>query len=202
MAEESLLRAWWKRLRGTLEPKPFPYADAAILDSRLRGLVAGPERVLGAFGIGPGQRVLEVGPGIGYYSADAARRVGREGRLICLDVQGEMLGAVRRRVGAAGGEVLLIQGSATELPLASACVDHVFFVAVLGEVPDRPRALQEVRRVLRPSGRLSVAELFPDPDFITKATLRRELGAAGFVEEATRGHLFYTSTWRSVVRPG
>jgi ubiquinone/menaquinone biosynthesis C-methylase UbiE len=200
MADESLLRAWWKRLRGELEPKPFPFADAAILETPLRALVAGPERVLGAFGIGAGERVLEIGPGIGYYSVDAARRVGREGRLVCLDVQREMLGAVRSKVAAAGGQAFLIQGSATELPLASGCLDHVFFIAVLGEVPDHGRALAEVRRVLRRGGRLSVAELFPDPDFVTKTTLRRELGAAGFAEESTRGHLFYTSTWRSIDR--
>jgi ubiquinone/menaquinone biosynthesis C-methylase UbiE len=197
MAEESLLLAWWKRLRGELEPKPFPFADAAVLEMPLRRLVAGPERILGAFGIGRGERVLEVGPGIGYYSADAARRVGREGRLFCLDVQREMLGAVRTKVAVGGGEALLIQGSATQLPLATGSVDHVFFIAVLGEVPDHPRALAEVRRVLRPGGRLSVAELFPDPDFVTKTTLRRELTAAGFAEQSTRGNLFYTSTWRS-----
>jgi ubiquinone/menaquinone biosynthesis C-methylase UbiE len=200
MADESLLRAWWKRLRGELEPKPFPFADAAILETPLRGLVAGPERILGAFGIGAGERVLEIGPGIGYYSVHAARRVGREGRLFCLDVQREMLGAVRSKVAAAGVQALLLQGSATELPLASGSLDHVFFIAVLGEVPDHARALAEVHRVLRPGGRLSVAELLPDPDFVTKTTLRRELTAASFAEESTRGHLFYTSTWQSISR--
>jgi ubiquinone/menaquinone biosynthesis C-methylase UbiE len=81
-----------------------------------------------------------------------------------------------------------------------AVLDHVFFIAVLGEVPDHARALAEVHRVLRPGGRLSVAELLPDPDFVTKTTLRRELTAASFAEESTRGHLFYTSTWRSMTR--
>jgi ubiquinone/menaquinone biosynthesis C-methylase UbiE len=197
MADDSLLRSWWKRLRGELEPKPFPFADAAILESPLRGIVAGPKRILGDFGIGAGERVLEIGPGIGYYSSDAARRVGQKGRLLCLDIQREMLGAVRSKVAAAGGDADLLQGSATDLPLASGSLDHVFFIAVLGEVPDHARALAEVRRVLRPGGRLSVAELFPDPDFVTKTTLRRELTAAGFAEESTRGRLFYTSTWRS-----
>ena len=78
---ESLLRAWWVRFRGRLEPGPCPYSDASVLDMPLRALVASPERVLTDFGIGAGARVLEVGPGVGYYSVEAARRVGTSGRL-------------------------------------------------------------------------------------------------------------------------
>jgi hypothetical protein len=53
----------------------------------------------------------------------------------------------------------------------------------------------EIKRVLRPGGRLSISEQFPDPDFVPRRTMRRELRAAGFVERATKGHLVYTSTW-------
>jgi len=66
---------------------------------------------------------------------------------------------------------------------------------VLGGIPDRDVALAEIRRVLRGGGRLSVSEQFPDPDFVTRHGLRRELTARGFAEEKTRGWLFYTSTW-------
>ena len=59
--------------------------------------------------------------------------------------------------------------------------------------PDRLRALDEIVRVLRPMGRLSVSEQLPDPDFVTKSTLRSELGQLGFTELSTRGHAFYTS---------
>jgi ubiquinone/menaquinone biosynthesis C-methylase UbiE len=75
-------------------------------------------------------------------------------------------------------------------------LDHIFLIAVLGEIPDRRLALAEFRRVLRTPGFLSIAEQLPDPDFITRKTLRRGLSAAGFTEERTRGHLFHTSTWR------
>lgn len=193
---ESLLRSWWARFRGRLEPVPCPYSEAAALDLPLRALVASPGRVLGDFGLRAGHRVLEVGPGIGYYSVEAARRVGPGGRLVCLDLQQPMLLEARSRVRRADLAAGFIRASATQLPLASACVDHVFLIAVLGEIPDRPGALGEFHRVLRPSGFLSVSEQFPDPDFVTKTALRRELTAAGFGEERTRGRLFYTSTWR------
>jgi ubiquinone/menaquinone biosynthesis C-methylase UbiE len=196
MAEGALIRAWWDRVRGRLQPMPCPFSQAASLEMSGRNLVAAPERILGAFGLGAGERVLEIGPGIGFYSVEARRRVGPSGRLVCLDVQREMLQATRRRLEAGGLGGSFVQASAVALPLRAACVDHVFLVTVLGEIPDRPRALAEIRRVLRVGGRLSVSEQFPDPDFVTRGALRRELGGAGFVEERTRGWLWYTSTWR------
>jgi ubiquinone/menaquinone biosynthesis C-methylase UbiE len=162
-----------------------------------RRLVASPERVLAAFGIGSGERVLEIGPGTGFYSVVAARRVGPSGRVVCLDIQKEMLRSTRERVGGAGGSADFIRGDAQVLPLRSASLDHVYLITVLGELPDRDNALREIRRVLRPGGHLSVSEQFPDPDFITIRALRRELTAAEFKEDRTRGHLIYTSTWSS-----
>ena len=191
----TILQAWWERLRGRLRPRACPYSLAGALEVPGRRLVAAPERVLGAFGVRAGQTVLEIGPGTGFYSIEGARRVGGRGRLICLDVQPEMLQHTRRRLQAAGLEAMFVQADACALPLRSASVDHVILITVLGEIPDRPAALADIGRILRPGGHLSVAEQFPDPDFVTRRTLRRQLSAAGFTEGKTRGWLFYTSTW-------
>jgi ubiquinone/menaquinone biosynthesis C-methylase UbiE len=177
---------------------PCPYSLAHALEIPGRRFVAGPERVLSAFGIRAGERVLEIGPGTGFYSVEAARRIGSSGRLICLDIQQEMLLDARRRAVAAQEIADFVRGDACQLPLRSASVDHVFLITVLGELPDRPAALKEIQRVLRPGGHLSVSEQFPDPDFVTTSALRRELRAARFTEERTRGYLFYTSTWVTV----
>jgi ubiquinone/menaquinone biosynthesis C-methylase UbiE len=159
--------------------------------------VAGPERIVGAFSLRPGEKVLEIGPGTGFYSLAAARRVGTSGRLICLDIQPEMLRETRRRTTAAGLAADFIQADAAALPLRSGALDHAYLITVLGEIPDRRAALAEIKRVLRPAGRLSISEQFPDPDFVTRRTLRHALDAAGFVEEATHGRLIYMSTWSS-----
>jgi SAM-dependent methyltransferase len=193
---ESLLRAWVDRFRGRLRPTPMPFSQAYSLMLPGRGLVAGPERMLADFGVEPGERVLEIGPGVGYYSRAVARRIGRTGRLVCLDLQPEMLHATRGRLGADGLEADWVRADAGAIPLRTATVDRVMLITVLGELPDRARGLAEIRRVLRPGGRLSVSEQLPDPDFVTQGALRRDLGAAGFVEERTRGHVWYTSTWR------
>jgi len=156
--------------------------------------------VINAFGIQGGDKVVEVGVGTGFYSVEAARRVGRAGQLICIDLQVEMLLHTRRRLEANGQRALLLQASAHALPLQSGCIDHVFLITVLGEIPDRAQALAELRRVLRPGGRLSVSEQFPDPDFVTRRQLRRELAAAGFSDMRTKGRLVYTSTWSTITR--
>jgi ubiquinone/menaquinone biosynthesis C-methylase UbiE len=186
---------WWDRLRGRLKPEPCPFSKASVLENPLRRLIAAPDHVLGRFGVHAGETVLEIGPGIGYYSLEAASRVTSAGRLICLDIQREMLAEVYRRMKAANLRADLVQASGADLPLRSDSHDHVLLIGVLGELLDRATALAEVRRVLRPGGRLSVSEQFPDPDFITRGTLRRELRDASFIEGETRGILWYTSVW-------
>jgi ubiquinone/menaquinone biosynthesis C-methylase UbiE len=199
MAEASLLRAWWDRFRGRLSPVPCPFEGAAVLETPARSWIASPGKILGGFELTEGERVLEIGPGIGYYSVEACRRVGPSGRLICLDVQRDMLRETRRRLVEAGPVAAgFLHASAEDLPLASACLDRVFLITVLGEIPDRGKALQEIHRVLRPEGRLSVSEQLPDPDYITPGALRHELTRAGFRELATQGRLVYASTWQKV----
>ncbi len=197
---ETVLRAWWERIRGRLKPRPMPYTLIKWLDIPGRTLVAGAPSVLAEMGIGAGQRVLEIGPGTGFYSIEAARRVSPTGHLVCVDVQHRMLARIREKLAAGSLDADLVQSDAAALPLASGQFDHVFMVGVLGEIPNHETALAEIRRVLKAGGRLSVSEQLPDPDFIPPATLRRELSAAGFVEEQTRGWAMYTSTWRLTAR--
>jgi ubiquinone/menaquinone biosynthesis C-methylase UbiE len=106
-----------------------------------------------------------------------------------------MLSEARRRLHEAGLGGRFVQADARALPLRTESVDCIALVTVLGEIPDRSRALVEMKRVLRARGRLCVGEQFFDPDFVTPSALRRELTRAGFVEIRTRGRLFYTSTW-------
>jgi ubiquinone/menaquinone biosynthesis C-methylase UbiE len=134
-----------------------------------------------------GQRVLEVGPGTGYYSLSAARRLEPEGTLDILDIQQEMLDHTMRRARERGlTNVTASQGDAGRLPYHDATFDAAFLVTVLGEIPDQDAALGELARVLKPGGRLVVGELFGDPHWVSPARLRRRAEAAGlsFVRRA------------------
>ena len=72
--------------------------------------------------------------------------------------------------------VVPTQGDATELPYEDDSIDAVVLTAVLGEIPDPVAALREIRRVLKPDGRLVVGELFGDPHFTTLGSPQAPVG--------------------------
>jgi ubiquinone/menaquinone biosynthesis C-methylase UbiE len=123
---------------------------------------------------GPGERILEIGPGTGYYTLDLAQWVGPEGEVQIFDIQPEMLEHTMRRAGEAGhGNVRAAQGDAQDLPFEDASFDAAILITVLGEIPDQAAALREIARVLRPEGRLIVGELFGDPHMVTVGSLEQ-----------------------------
>jgi ubiquinone/menaquinone biosynthesis C-methylase UbiE len=136
-----------------------------------------------------GERVLEIGPGTGYYTLDIAEWVGEGGRVEIFDLQQEFLDHTMRRAAGRGlRNVFATQGDATELPYEDASMDAVVLNAVLGEIPEPVAALREIRRVLRPGGRLLVGELFGDPHFTTQSALRRQGAEAGLDYEWHSGY--------------
>src|ERR687893_568139 len=168
------------------DPSACPYSLRFFLDlphpfvtrSRLRVILA-PE---------PAQRVLEVGPGTGYYSLHAARWLETDGILEVLDIQQEMLDHTMRRAHALGiSNIVPRQGDAQALPYPDGHFDAAFLVATLGEVPDKERALRELRRVLKPGGRLVVGESQPDPHMVSFDKLRMLVDAAGLSYERRVG---------------
>ena len=125
-----------------------------------------------------GERILEIGPGTGYYTLDLAGWVGPDGSVEIFDLQQEFLDHTLERAAERGvTNVVPTRGDATALPYDDDSVDAVVLTAVLGEIPDRAAAMREIARVLKPGGRLVVGELFGDPHFTT-------LGALGLLGEA------------------
>jgi ubiquinone/menaquinone biosynthesis C-methylase UbiE len=158
-----------------------PYSWRWMLDNLPRRVVHPLRSTVDGFHIDRGHTVLELGPGIGYFTGEVARRLGPEGRLVCVDIQSEMIGALRRRLLREGvTNALPMVGDALGLPLADSSVDCAFLVTVLGELPDRPKALAELRRVLKPSGILSITETLPDPDYQFADVVRDLCRASGF----------------------
>ena len=136
----------------------------------------------------PGERVLEIGPGTGYYSLDLARWLEPDGTLELFDIQREFLDHTMKRVSEAGiTNVTATQGDATALPHPDDSVDAVVLTCVLGEIPDQDAAMAEIARVLRPGGRLVVGELFGDPHYTSPGALERRGNAAGLRLEERNG---------------
>jgi ubiquinone/menaquinone biosynthesis C-methylase UbiE len=164
-------------------PRPF------VTRSRLREILS-PE---------PGERVLEVGPGTGYYSLDAARWLEPDGALEVLDTQQEMLDHAMRRAHALSiSNIIPTRGDAQTLPYPDGHFDAAYLVATLGEIPDKERALRELRRVLKPGGRLVVGESQPDPHMVSFDRLRMLADVAGLsYERRVGGRLGYFASFRA-----
>ncbi|HSR34648.1 MAG TPA: methyltransferase domain-containing protein [Anaerolineae bacterium] len=175
---------------------PCPASLSWIVDNPIRRRYMRP--VLDRVGIRPDERVLELGPGPGIFTVDAARRAGREGYLIAVDIQPKMIARLQRRVQEAGiTNVETYVASAHDLPLDDGSVDRAFLVTVLHEIPDPSRALAELQRVLRPGGVLSITEEFLDPDYFFPAETIRLVEAAGFRLCERLGNLWvYTANFQ------
>ena len=186
---------WTTRARRN--PAACPYSQRLFLD--LPRPFMRRQTLRDMLDVAPGERVLEVGPGIGYYSLDVARQVAPDGRLDVLDLQQPMLDELMRRAAKVGAaNVVATQGDARDLPFPAATFDAAFLVATLGEIPERDRALRELRRVLKPGGRLVVGEGQPDPHMLTIDDLRSRAEAIGFVFDGHEGTPFgYFARFRS-----
>jgi SAM-dependent methyltransferase len=182
----------------------LPFARGTPCPASLSWLVRNPIRrrymrpVLDRAGIQPGERVLELGPGPGAFTVEAAQRVGPQGRLIAVDIQPEMIAQARERVQEAGlTNVETHVADAYSLPLDDASMDRAFLVTVLPEIPNRGRALAELHRVIRPGGWLSISEEFLDPDYLFACETIRLVEAAGFSLEQHLGNFWiYTLNFR------
>ena len=187
------IREWrdaWRRFSGR---GAFPPQFAFLLLFPFRSLILSPRELVSRLHLAETSRVLELGPGPGFFSSRVARSIPR-GHLYLVDLQREMLDKVRRRLRRAGlRNASFTQAAASALPFAPGVFDIAFLVSVLGEVPDRGACVESLCRALRPGGILSLTELPGDPDAITEPEAVALVSANGFVHTesfAVRGRGF------------
>ncbi len=175
---------WWRK-----NPSACPYGQRFWVEAPHPIITR--DRLRTVLRPAPGERVLEIGPGTGYYTLEMAEWVAPDGTVEIFDLQQEFLDHVMQRAAERGlTNVVPTRGDATALPYDDASIDAVVLTAVLGEIPDPVAALREIHRVLQPSGRLVVGELFGDPHFTTLATLRRQAAEAGLTLDQRSGNWF------------
>jgi ubiquinone/menaquinone biosynthesis C-methylase UbiE len=115
------------------------------------------------------------------HALSVAASLGPDGILDVFDVQPEMLSHLMRRAATAGiTNIVATHGDARTLPFPDGIFDAAYLISVLGEIPDQDAALRELRRVMKPNGRLVIGEFFIDPDFISAAELQHRTSRAGF----------------------
>jgi SAM-dependent methyltransferase len=140
-------------------------AEMEALPPRATESFAGVGNPLALSELRAGEVVLDLGCGAGMDSLLAACRVGPTGRVIGVDMTGAMVEKARANALAAGiGNAEFHLGEADHLPVVDGSVDVVISNGVFNLCRDKPRVLAEVFRVLRPGGRLQMADILLKED--------------------------------------
>ena len=147
-----------------------------MMESRLRQWLMNPAKTLRGAGIEPGQTVLEVGCGTGFFTISAAELIGDQGCLVAMDALSDYTNRVSKKVQSAGlKNVRVVKRDALDTGLDAASIDKVLLFGVI-PFPFLPlnRLLPEMHRVIKPEGSLSVW-LFPVSGWVPKWILQSGL---------------------------
>ena len=104
--------------------------------------------------IGPGSVILDAGTGTGVFIPFLLQKIGGGGKILALDIAGEMLHRARRK--SFDGVVAYLNADVTHIPLADASVDSVVCYSSFPHFQDKPGAFAEIHRVIKRGGRLFI----------------------------------------------
>ena len=147
-----------------------------MMESRLRRWLMNPVRTLRGADIQPGQVVLEVGCGTGFFTIPAAQLIGDYGCLVAMDVLSKYIERVSKKVQSAGlKNVRVLKRDALDTGLDAASIDTVLLFGVI-PFPFLPlnRLLSKMHRVIKPEGSVAVW-LFPVSGWVPKSILQSGL---------------------------
>ena len=195
---------------------PFDEATAQALERayQRRDILRRRRQVREALAAAPGERILDLGCGPGFYVPELLQEVGARGSVVAVDSSPDMLAVARRR-GEGHDNVTFRQGDAGCIPAEDDDFDAVVCVQVMEYVPDPAGALAEMHRILRPGGRVVIWDIdwstvwwhSYDPDRMRRVlrawdehlvhpslprTLAAQMRRAGFDDVHVQGHSLAT----------
>ena len=165
-----------------------PWWMGYFLLNPMRRLAQNPGKIVAPY-VKEGMTVLEIGPGMGYFTLPLARLVGPKGKIVCVDIQEKMLKGLKRRAGRAGLAERITAGLTTADSLGireySGRVDFALLFAVVHEIPDQEGLFSEVHSAMKGDALLLVSE---PTGHLTAKAFRDMLALAertGFTVEST-----------------
>jgi SAM-dependent methyltransferase len=178
---------------GTPAQKGVVAKLAGYTDNELAALP--PEAVVNSFGCGnplafsavkEGQVVLDLGSGAGIDLLLAARKVGKTGRVIGVDMTDEMIAKANENITASKLQnVEVRKGIIEELPVDTASVDWVISNCVINLSPEKPRVFREISRVLKSGGTMMISDIVAEglPPEVLKSPILHSSCVAGAISE-------------------
>lgn len=147
-----------ERFAGSTIGRFVTAALAASMESRLRYRFFGPQRILSGADIHPGQTVLEIGCGTGFFTLPAAQYLRNQGRLISIDVVAASVQLVLHKVEDAGlHNVRVVRCDAMNTGLEKESIDAILLFGVIpAPMLPLPHLLPEMHRILKPGGTMAV----------------------------------------------
>jgi ubiquinone/menaquinone biosynthesis C-methylase UbiE len=158
------------------------FGVVSLVHETLYGLFRDPNKALHAAGLQPGQQVLEVGCGPGFFTIPAARIVGEQGLVYAFDVNPLAIARVRKKVGEANvTNVKTVLADAAQTGLPDASFDLIFLFGLEHYRGDMKRILTEADRLLKPAGILAA-----EGELWRSSQLFRPLGRQGRISQFSR----------------
>jgi len=165
----------------------FPYQWAFTLLVPLRNIFLSPKTLVKRLQIKKHYKILEVGPGPGYFSPTILKAIPK-GKLVLIDIQEEMLTMARKRIEKSGFKnVEYHLSNGKTFPFKDADFDIIFLVTVIGEIENKESYIHEFFRILREGGIVSVSEQWGDSDKMTQTEVINLFEAQGFSLDARYG---------------
>jgi len=163
-------------------PHVCPHKFAFFLDNWLRRLIQHPQKIVGPY-IKPGDTVIDMGCGPGYFTIDMAKMVGAQGRVIAVDIQEIMMAHVRKKAHKHGVahriDYLLVGAQESGLRQQA---DFILAFYMIHETPDMQQTFQTFRRLLKENGRILAVEPkmhVKQPDFEEMLSEAEKAGLTG-----------------------
>lgn len=167
-----------------MNERTFSHLQAHKLDLPERRLWLPIAEVLAAINLHEGDVIADIGAGTGYFALPMAEAVGPTGEVWAIDVQPEMLAILASKLrDSVVKNVECVQGEATTTGLAPSSFNLVLMANLWHELDQIPKVLAEVRRILRPRGRVAVLDWRPLVDQPPGPPLEQRISSMSVVED-------------------